>query len=159
MLTVTRNPDFVPPKKPYSFTAMLDDILDFAAGTLVDDGRLSFWMPTANDENQEIAVPTHPCLDIVTVCTQTFNKCEQAPGSILFVRALVADVLWGLLGSRRLITYRRLPDSEVDQAAVALRKEQPSAANGQTADELNVFRRAYFKGFKPDSAAPETAPN
>ena len=29
---------------------MLDDILFFAAETLVDDGRLAFWMPTANDE-------------------------------------------------------------------------------------------------------------
>ena len=69
----------MPPKKPYSFMAMLDDILDFAADTLVDDGRLSFWMPTANDEDQEIAVPTHPCLQIVVVCTQTFNRCEEAP--------------------------------------------------------------------------------
>ena len=78
-LIAARNPDFVPPKKPYSFMAMLDDILDFAADTLVDDGRLSFWMPTANDEDQEIAVPTHPCLEIVVVCTQTFNRCEEAP--------------------------------------------------------------------------------
>ncbi len=54
---------------------MLDDILNLASDTLVDDGRLSFWMPTANDEDQEIAVPTHPCLEIITVCTQTFQKC------------------------------------------------------------------------------------
>ena len=66
----------MPPKKPYSFTAMLDDILNFASDTLIDDGRLSFWMPTANDEDQEIAVPTHPCLEIVTVCVQVFYKCE-----------------------------------------------------------------------------------
>ena len=54
---------------------MLDDILQFAAQTLVDDGRLSFWMPTANGEDQEMAVPTHPYLEIVSVCTQVFNKC------------------------------------------------------------------------------------
>lgn len=76
LLTTNRNPDFVPPKKPYSFTAMLDDILNFASDTLVDDGRLSFWMPTANDEDQEIAVPTHPCLEIVIVCTQAFTRCK-----------------------------------------------------------------------------------
>lgn len=70
-----RSPDYVPPKKPYSFLAMLDDILAFAADTLVDRGRLSFWMPTANDEEQEIPVPTHPCLEVVVVCVQTFNKC------------------------------------------------------------------------------------
>lgn len=69
-------PDYVPPKKPYSFVAMLDDILKFAAETLVDDGRLSFWMPTANDEDQEIPTPIHPCLEVVVVCTQEFNRCK-----------------------------------------------------------------------------------
>lgn len=72
-----RSPDYVPPKKPYSFLAMLDDILAFAADTLVDNGRLAFWMPTANDEEQEIPVPTHPCLEVVVVCVQVFNKCMQ----------------------------------------------------------------------------------
>ncbi|KAF4978900.1 hypothetical protein FZEAL_4786 [Fusarium zealandicum] len=67
--------DYVPPKKPYSFLIMLDDILTFAAETLVDNGRLSFWMPTANDEELEIPVPAHPCLEIVAVCVQPFNKC------------------------------------------------------------------------------------
>ena len=66
----------MPPKKPYSFNAMLDDILQFSAQTLVDYGRLSFWMPTANDEDQEIAIPTHPYMELVVVCTQPFNKCE-----------------------------------------------------------------------------------
>jgi len=59
--------------------AMLNDILQFAAQTLVDNGRLSFWMPTANDENQEIPVPTHPYLEVSSVCQQVFNKCMFAP--------------------------------------------------------------------------------
>ncbi|KAI1308135.1 S-adenosyl-L-methionine-dependent methyltransferase [Xylaria venustula] len=122
-----QEPDFIPPKKPYSFTAMLDDILDFATDMLVDNGRLSFWMPTANDEDQEIAVPSHPCLEKVVVCTQVFNK-------------------W----SRRLITYRRLPDSDVDISALALRKKQEDQANGRNADDLNPFRRHYFRGFKSE---------
>ncbi|RYP47310.1 hypothetical protein DL768_006612 [Monosporascus sp. mg162] len=130
-----KNPDFVPPKKPYSFTAMLEDILNFASDTLVDNGRLSFWMPTANDEELEIPVPTHPRLEIVVVCTQTFNK-------------------W----SRRLITYRRLPDAQVDMSAVALKKER-ERVNGHTADDLNAFRRAYFTGFKTESPAREATPN
>jgi tRNA (guanine10-N2)-methyltransferase len=71
-----RKPTYVPPKKPYSFLVMLDDILSFAAETLVDEGRLSFWMPTANDEDQEIPVPSHPHMEVVSVCTQPFNKCE-----------------------------------------------------------------------------------
>ncbi|KAM5354368.1 hypothetical protein ACJ41O_001017 [Fusarium nematophilum] len=115
------DPGYVPPKKPYSFLIMLDDILTFAVETLVDDGRLSFWMPTANDEEQEIPVPAHPCLEIV--------------------------VVW----SRRLITYRRLPDSQVSQSALETYvKRQQLTANGTTADELNPFRRGYFKKFEAD---------
>lgn len=71
----SRLEDYVPPKKPYGFLAMLDDILVFAADTLVDNGRISFWMPTANDEDQELPMPSHPCLERVSVCVQAFYKC------------------------------------------------------------------------------------
>lgn len=120
-----KEPDFVAPKKPYSFHAMLDDILAFAVETLVDRGRLSFWMPTANDQEQEITVPTHPCLEIVSVCTQPFNK-------------------W----SRRLINYRRLPDDTVNEDDLAAWKVKAERRHeGVTADELNPFRKGYFKKF------------
>ena len=56
---------------------MLDDILDFAASVLIDGGRLSMWMPTANDEDIEIAIPQHHCLKLVAVCVQEFNKCKS----------------------------------------------------------------------------------
>lgn len=72
-----RDDSYIPPKRPYSFLAMLDDILDFAVLSLVDNGRLSFWMPTANDEDQEIPVPHHPYLEITSICTQTFNRCKK----------------------------------------------------------------------------------
>lgn len=70
-----RQDRYIPPKKPYSFEAMLDDLLEFAALSLVDDGRLSLWMPTANDENLILGIPAHPYLALVSVCIQTFNKC------------------------------------------------------------------------------------
>ncbi|KAL1879688.1 hypothetical protein VTK73DRAFT_6863 [Phialemonium thermophilum] len=119
-----KSPEFIPPKKPYSFLAMLDDILQFAAETVVDNGRLSFWMPTANDDEQEIPVPTHPFLDLIAVSTQVFNK-------------------W----SRKLITYRRKPDTEVDSTVV---KEWQSRTHvdGTTVNELNPFRRGYFNRFE-----------
>ncbi|EMT70987.1 tRNA guanosine-2'-O-methyltransferase trm11 [Fusarium odoratissimum] len=123
-----QKPTYVPPKKPYSFLVMLDDILTFAAETLVDEGRLSFWMPTANDEDQEIPVPSHPYMGVVSVCTQPFNK-------------------W----SRRLITYRRLPDSQVSQEALeAYTNRQKLTLDGTSADELNPFRRGYFKKFEAE---------
>lgn len=66
---------YLPPKRPYGFDAMLDVILGFAAETLVEGGRLSLWMPTANDEVGELEVPRHACLEIMSVCVQPFNKC------------------------------------------------------------------------------------
>jgi tRNA G10 N-methylase Trm11 len=54
---------------------MLVDIVNFAACMLVDNGRLSFWMPTANDEDQELAIPSHPALEMTSNCVQVFHKC------------------------------------------------------------------------------------
>ena len=158
---------YIPPKKTYSFVRMLDDILDFSAGVLVNDGRLCMWMPVAgqpedraNDkqatvyaegEGCEYAIPRHPELEVVSECVQHFNK-------------------W----SRRLLTYRRLPDDKVNEAALlsyqtsrmALREGSNGVVKG-TADDLNAFRRQvmlcqltprlcasvadtqqYFQGFK-----------
>lgn len=116
-------PSYIPPKRPYSFTAILDDILAFAVATLVENGRLSMWMPTANDDNVELIIPTHPCLEIASVCVQPFNK-------------------W----SRRLLTYRRLAESEIPQGALEMVKKEYE--KGVKADELNNFRRKYFEGFR-----------
>ena len=62
---------------------MLDDILHFAACTLVDDGRVSVWMPTANDELGDLAVPKHEALELMSSCLQEFNKCECGSSTLL----------------------------------------------------------------------------
>ncbi|CAK7201773.1 hypothetical protein SEUCBS139899_004488 [Sporothrix eucalyptigena] len=132
--TMYKDPLFIPPKQPYSFMALLNDLMRFATDTLVDNGRLSFWMPTANDQSQELPIPTHPCLELVSVCTQVFNK-------------------W----SRRLITYQRLPNSEVDAEALAAAMAAAVIApklKGQTANDLNPFRKSYFSKFEsPEGSA------
>ncbi|KAI4253942.1 MAG: hypothetical protein LQ352_003391 [Teloschistes flavicans] len=74
---------YIPPKKPYSFGRMLDDILEFAVQSLVDGARLSLWMPTANDEEVELDIPTHPFLELVSVCVQPFNKCVSIMNILL----------------------------------------------------------------------------
>lgn len=118
-----KQPGYIPPKRPYSFTALLDDILAFAVATLVEDGRISMWMPTANDEDIELIIPSHPCLELTSVCVQAFNK-------------------W----SRRLLTYRRLRKSEVPEGALELARREYET--GTRASDLNDFRRKYFQGFK-----------
>jgi tRNA (guanine10-N2)-methyltransferase len=108
---------------------MLDDILDFAASTLVDGGRLAFWMPSANEnefgEEETTVIPTHPRLELKHECVQRFNK-------------------W----SRRLLVYERLPGTREPGIDIGLsiglgELTVPSA--GRTADELNPFRKRYFQ--------------
>jgi tRNA (guanine10-N2)-methyltransferase len=53
---------------------MQKDILDFASRTLVTDGRLAMWMPTAI-EGDDLKVPMHPNLEVVSVCVQSFGNC------------------------------------------------------------------------------------
>lgn len=114
---------YIPPKRPYSFTALLDDILAFAVATLVPNGRLSMWMPTANDEDVELIIPQHPGLELSSVCVQAFNK-------------------W----SRRLLTYRKRRKSEIPEGALeAVKREYEK---GTKASDLNDFRRKYFQGFR-----------
>ncbi|KAI4129448.1 MAG: hypothetical protein LQ338_002229 [Usnochroma carphineum] len=125
---------YLPPKKPYSFEAMLDDILEFAAGTLVAGGRLSLWMPTANDDDDggELEIPRHACLEVVSVCVQVFNK-------------------W----SRRLLTYRRrVKDEEVEDIQPVVVK-QSGTMIGSTANDLNSFRKRYFEGFRDPPSSKE----
>lgn len=146
-----RDPRFVPPKKPYGFQAMLDDILVFATDTLVDNGRVSFWMPTANDDQQEVPIPTHPSLELVSVCVQPFYKCQysllpQISSSSQGHKLTIANA-----GSRRLMTYRRIPDAEVSSIALeAYKTRLKVVTDGESVNELNPFRDSYFKGFRPD---------
>lgn len=54
-------------------------------------------------------------------------------------------------GSRRLITYRRIPDSDVSAADVEKYNAREGIKSvGTTANELNPFRRGYFRKFKAD---------
>jgi len=117
-------PGYIAPKKPYSFSRMLDDILVFASRTLVDGGRLAFWMPSANEnefgEEEIIVIPTHRHLELKHECVQKFNK-------------------W----SRRLLVYERLPGS-LDSEDVE-HENQDMDRLARTADELNPFRKRYFQ--------------
>lgn len=52
-------------------------------------------------------------------------------------------------GSRRLITYRKLPDESVDKAELASWRAMAERQHvGTTADELNPFRKGYFNKFQ-----------
>lgn len=122
-------PGYVAPKKQYSFERMLHDILGFAADTLVEGGRLAFWMPSANEDEEVLAIPGHWGLELVECCVQRFYR-------------------W----SRRLLVYRRRGIGEGEGQGVngGSKCEDRGAefVNGRTASDLNSFRRKYFQGFQ-----------
>jgi tRNA (guanine10-N2)-methyltransferase len=128
---ICRQPNYVPPKRPYSFLAMLDDILCFAADHMVDNGRLSMWMPTANEDLPELKIPLNPHLELTSTGVQEFNKCRFS------TRSLGGTDGSSCSGSRRLLTYRRIPDSQVQ----ASKEKKESYASRASANELNPFRK------------------
>ena len=108
--------------------------MHFAAMSLVDNGRVSIWMPTANDEDVELSIPSHPAFEIVASCIQIFNKCEICSCTL---RIRIANA-WFILGSRRLLTYRRLPGIEVEEERT---KQGAKILTGASANDLNLFRK------------------
>lgn len=69
--------DYIPTKKPVSLDSLLDTLLDYSANKLPINGRLAFWMPTANDENIETVIPMHSNLELKYNCVQQFNKWSR----------------------------------------------------------------------------------
>lgn len=128
-------PDYIAPKKPYGFEALQRDILDFAARKLVPNGRLALWMPTSDDEAITFPVPMHLNLEVVNVSVQHFQRCKQWRATSALIPSYW--LLW-IKGSRRLITYRRLPDGQVSDITEG---RKVADAQGVKADELNAFRR------------------
>ena len=94
-------------------------------------------MPTANDEEIELGAPIHPYLDTISVCVQPFNKCKLLWGSHVHrIIRKYSHILYP--GSRRLLTYQRLPEHEIkDRSRPKLR----TAIEGSKADDLNAFRK------------------
>ena len=105
---------YIPPKRPYGFDALMQDVLEFGYSTLVDHGRLSLWMPTADEDATELDLPTHPGFELVSVCVQQFTK-------------------W----ARRLLTYERRPGHEF----ATRRTSHIGKSTGRNANDLNPFRK------------------
>lgn len=93
--------DFIQPKKPYELSNLLEDLLKFAAERLPINGRLAFWMPTANDDFELNLIPQHENLELIYNLEQEFNK-------------------W----SRRLLVYVRRDEKFKGETSNGLRENQ-----------------------------------
>lgn len=70
----------------------------------------------------------------------------------LFAKCSSIHTLISVTGSRRLITYARLSDDKVSAVALEEYHTRKAAFSsiGTTVDDLNPFRRGYFKKFEPE---------
>lgn len=57
-VTNCRNPDYVPPSKPYELVDLTKDLVQLARYLLVPGGRLVFFLPTVHDEYDEVDIPS-----------------------------------------------------------------------------------------------------
>lgn len=69
--------DYIPPKKPYELSNLLHDLLEFSAKRLPINGRIAFWMPTANDDFEINQIPQHENLELLYNLEQVFNKWSR----------------------------------------------------------------------------------
>lgn len=57
--------DHIPQTKPYPVSDVMSDLLDVAARTLVNGGRLVYVIPSFQEFNPETDLPRHDCLELV----------------------------------------------------------------------------------------------
>ncbi|KAJ2759976.1 hypothetical protein H4S06_001963 [Coemansia sp. BCRC 34490] len=69
--------DYYPPTVAYEMSAVVSDLLAFAAERLVVGGRLVYWLPTVADEYEPEDVPLHPALRLVANSEQPFGSWSR----------------------------------------------------------------------------------
>lgn len=96
-----------PKTEPYEMSAIIFDLIAFAAAYLAPGGRLVFWLPTVNDHYQPQDIPTHPSLKLIANSEQSFGQ-------------------W----SRRLITMEKCQDIEnLFSEGVSISSDKPGHSN------------------------------
>jgi len=63
-----------PEKVSYSLPALLTDLLNFSATSLVAGGRLVYWLPVIRQHYSPAHLPAHPALKLVADCEQVLSS-------------------------------------------------------------------------------------
>ncbi|KAF9162886.1 hypothetical protein DFQ26_003129 [Actinomortierella ambigua] len=69
--------DYIPPTKPYEMSEVVADLLMFAVKNLVVGGRLVYWLPTVTEEYSIDDLPTHPSMELIANCEQSFGQWSR----------------------------------------------------------------------------------
>lgn len=121
---------YIPPTKPYELSNLASDLVLLARYLLRPGGRLVFFLPTVNEDYQEVDIRTMLCegMEVVANSLQDFGS-------------------WG----RRLITLRKTTNQSYDPPTFEAPSEDVDELDGETAHvpAHKDFREKYFQGFKP----------
>lgn len=84
----------VPMRQRYPYDELLQDLLNFAAETLVCGGRLVFWHASSKeipleDFDPDVALPKHPEMTLLNIGLQ--GKASHDSSSIFFFLHLTSD--------------------------------------------------------------------
>lgn len=63
----------IPSKIEYKLSDIIIDLLNLSAEYLKMHGRLVFWMPVIKSEGLDDKLPTHPCLQVISVSEQSLS--------------------------------------------------------------------------------------
>ncbi|KAJ7262228.1 tRNA guanosine-2'-O-methyltransferase [Mycena haematopus] len=115
---------YIPPTKPYELSLLAADLVVLARYLLKPDGRLVFFLPTVNEQYEEVDI-----------------KCMLCEGMVLVANSLQDFGSWG----RRLVTIRKTTHEPYPPPSF---KEEHNAIGHIPAHK--DFREHYFRGFKKD---------
>ncbi|KAL0577032.1 hypothetical protein V5O48_004966 [Marasmius crinis-equi] len=121
---------YIPPTKPYELSNLARDLVVLARYLLRPNGRLVFFLPTVNDEYEEVDIYSMLCegMEVIANSLQDFGS-------------------WG----RRLVTIRKITTEQYPPPSFAAPVESEEAAHVPAHRD---FREKYFQGFKkPDTDA------
>ena len=83
----------------YELSDVLNDLMEFSAAHLQIEGRLVFWLPLIHGPNNELRIPQHPALRLISNSEQPLNQC-------IFLHTSEPGLIF--VGSRNLLTYVKL---------------------------------------------------
>eukprot|EP01135_Chromosphaera_perkinsii_P003326 Nk52_evm26s240 gene=Nk52_evmTU26s240 len=104
---IVQRHDHIPQTVKYELPDILNDLLDFAAKSLVIQGRLVYWIPVYREDYDPSSLPKHPCLEVLA-------DSEQA-----------LTMKW----ARRLITMKKVREYDPEDAEVVLFKQNRCKAD------------------------------
>ncbi|KAF9263408.1 tRNA guanosine-2'-O-methyltransferase [Marasmius fiardii PR-910] len=118
---------YIPPTKPYELSNLARDLVLLSRYLLKPEGRLVFFLPTVNDEYEEVDIHSMLCqgMEVIANSLQDFGS-------------------WG----RRLVTIRKITTTPYPPPSFTTPME---AAESDHTPAHKDFREKYFQGFKkPD---------